>query len=71
MKEQQPHGFPSINSKYNFCRRQVFTHEDHREKDINFEASIPTTKLNLIESVYQLVSKLNICYDMAGEAWLG
>jgi hypothetical protein len=38
---------------------------------MNLEVTIPTIKLNLIMSVYQRVSKLNICYDMAGEAWLG
>lgn len=42
-----------------------------REKDINSEVSIPTIKLNLTVSLYQLVWKLNIHCAKAGEAWLG
>lgn len=38
---------------------------------MNFEVPVPTTNLNPIASVYELVSKLNIHTDMAGEAWLG
>lgn len=67
-RERQARGLLSIHCKDNFCCKLVLIHEDHREKDINSELSIPTIKLNPTVSLYQLVWKLNIHCAKAREA---